>query len=139
MSTNMQDNLMIKLKSEFLHARKEKDTFKVGIFSSLIGDLESKAKGSSKVEINDSYIVKTIKVYISNIEQYKSKYTGERLTNAERELEILNSLIPQQLCESELLAYVNQFNTLPELMKYMTANHNGLYDGKKIAMLFNSK
>lgn len=139
MNTNIQGNLMTALKAEFLKARREKDSFKVGIFSSLIGDLESKAKSAAKVDINDSYIVKTIKVYISNIEQYKHKYSGERLDNAEKEIEILTALLPQQLSEEQLMVYVNQYSTLPELMKYMTTNHNGLYDGKKLAELFKSK
>lgn len=130
-----------RLKSDFLQARKDKDKDNNKVLRSLLSTLVGEISTAEKdgVKIDDQYIVKKARVYISNIDSFLPKYTEAAKSVALTERAYLESLIPSQLTEDEIKAIVANFTDIKSLMAFMSATHAGRYDGKLVNRLFSQK
>ena len=96
------------LKQELHTARLVKDSFKVVLLSTLIGELDSK---KSKGIFNDEVVLNTIKFFIKNNESI-SNITGSQTEEQKKELQILKAYLPQLLSVEETKNKLNQVISL---------------------------
>lgn len=96
------------LKQELHTARLVKDSFKVVLLSTLIGELDSK---KSKGIFNDEVVLNTIKFFIKNNESI-SNITGSQTEEQKKELQILKAYLPQLLSVEETKDKLNQVISL---------------------------
>jgi len=92
--------------------------------------LEKPSKGDPIV-LTDADCINVIKKMIaSNIE-----------CETPEENEILEIFLPKQLTEDDIRCYISaqQFTTIGDCMKYFKENFAGLYNGKEVSKIFNSK
>lgn len=96
------------LKQELHTARLVKDSFKVMLLSTLIGELDSK---KSKGIFNDEVVLNTIKFFIKNNESI-SNITGSQTEEQKKELQILKAYLPQLLSVEETKDKLSQVISL---------------------------
>lgn len=135
----MEESIMLyqRLKSDFLQARKDNDKILKALLSTLVGEVSTAEKDG--VKIDDQYIVKKARVYISNIDSFLPNYTDAAKATALTEKAYLESLIPVQLTESEIKTIVADFTDIKSLMSFMSSTYAGRYDGKLVNRLFSQK
>lgn len=122
-------NMLSKLKSDLLKSRKNQDVNRSIILSTLIGEIETlQSRDKSKI-LSDGDIIKMIDKTIANTKerlQYRADEQGEL------EVQLLSSYLPKRLTEEEIrqIKLDNGFTSAKELMPFLKANFDGLYDGK---------
>ena len=146
-------SLFEKIKKDYYRTRLAKETIRINLLSTLIGDLESSAKFvDGKKVVDDQAVIGMIKKYLKNneiileaVKRVPGRSPEEVSTQSEsiyrttKEIEVLNSFLPQQLSEQELkdiLKTLSQRPDFPNWMKFLKANFAGLYDGKVAAEIF---
>lgn len=121
------------IKEQFEKARKERDTLKVKLLSTLIGEID--LKRSSTLDFNESVVAQSlIKKFIKDAQMlYAAKKDESILT----EIEILESFMPKALTDEEIIKIleVQKFEKLPEVMGYFK-NSNLTVDMKRVRELF---
>lgn len=111
---------------------KEKNSVAKSILTTLLGDLETKAKNSGS-DITDPAVVQTCKKFISNnTATMNEAISAEQRSVLQTENEILNSYLPQQLTESEVRAIIVELNAtnIGQVMKHLNTNYNGKVDNR---------
>lgn len=108
------------------------------LLSTVIGECEQLSKDPSNTDILN--VIR--KIYKDNSETIK--LCKQRNLDCEKlvlENDFLIQLLPQQLTESELTAIINSQisagEKMPSIMKYLSTNYNGRYDGKVAARICN--
>jgi uncharacterized protein YqeY len=96
----------VTLQSKLLAARKAKDKIAVSTLSLVVGEL---ARLPSK-DYTDEQVFSSVRKLIKAI----TEYPGE---NAVKELEVLNSLLPKEASDEDLLALAKTVATIQEFMK----------------------
>lgn len=121
------------IKEQFEKARKERDTLKVKLLSTLIGEID--LKRSTTLDFNESVVAQSlIKKFIKDAQMlYAAKKDESILT----EIEILESFMPKSLTDEEIIKIleVQKFEKLPEVMGYFK-NSNLTVDMKRVRELF---
>lgn len=121
------------IKEQFEKARKDRDTLKVKLLSTLIGEID--LKRSSTLDFNESVVAQSlIKKFIKDAQMlYAAKKDESILT----EIEILESFMPKALTDEEIIKIleVQKFEKLPEVMGYFK-NSNLTVDMKRVRELF---
>lgn len=129
------------LKNDQLEARKNRDTIKSSLLTTLLGELDTDAKRSGKEPDTTAIVRKFMKNVQENI---SIAIAGDRrdsdwLDKLEVEREILESYLPKQLSQDQLESYLTKalvhdgLNNKGSLMKYLKDNFAGQYDGKLAA------
>lgn len=121
------------IKEQFEKARKDRDTLKVKLLSTLIGEID--LKRSTTLDFNESVVAQSlIKKFIKDAQMlYAAKKDESILT----EIEILESFMPKALTDEEIIKIleVQKFEKLPEVMGYFK-NSNLTVDMKRVRELF---
>lgn len=121
------------IKEQFEKARKDRDTLKVKLLSTLIGEID--LKRSTTLDFNESVVAQSlIKKFIKDAQMlYAAKKDESILT----EIEILESFMPKSLTDEEIIKIleVQKFEKLPEVMGYFK-NSNLTVDMKRVRELF---
>jgi uncharacterized protein len=125
-----------KLKHDLLQHRKNKETNKALILSTLIGEIETLQSRDKSKSLTDGDIIKMIDKTIINTKerlQYRADEQGEL------EVLLLSSYLPKRLTEEEIkkIKIDNGFTSAKELMPFLKANYDGLYDGKLASKIAN--
>ena len=110
-------------------AMKERNTVAKTVLTTLLGELEGKAKRDG-IEISDDMVISTCKKFISsNLEVI---HNGGCLDTLETENAILDGYIPKQLTEEEMYAIITALmpSNLGDIMQHLKNNYQGLYNGK---------
>lgn len=109
------------------------------LLSTIIGECEQISKNPS----NDQIISIIQKMYKDNNITLQS-LTDDRkelIDNLKKENDYLETFLPKQLTEDELYALINSQiqsgNNMPKIMKYLSENYKGRYDGKMAARICN--
>lgn len=126
------NELVQRVRLEQLEARKNKDTLKASLLTTLIGEYESQMKSSVENHSEEGTMTATIKKFVKNIEQ---TLAVREVADLIKEKEILLSFLPQQLTEGQLeliiQSYINEGDdSVPLVMKRLKAEYNGMFDGK---------
>ena len=109
------------------------------LLSTIIGECEQISKNPS----NDQIISIIQKMYKDNNITLQSLPDDrkELVNNLKKENDYLETFLPKQLTEDELYALINSQiqsgNNMPKVMKYLSENYKGRYDGKMAARICN--
>lgn len=110
------------------------------LLTTLIGECEQISKNPS----SDQIIAVIQKMYKDNNATMKELLDSGRQSQIDELVEENNFLeiyLPKQLTEDELIALINSQVqaglNMPKIMKYLTENYKGRYDGKTAARICN--
>ncbi len=132
---------MQQVRKEYLEARKAKDTLKVNLLSTLIGEVEMVAKNDGNREVNEKDLLAGVKKFLKGINESIAarEKAGGDTADLVREKEILESYMPAQLSEADLEKIIGEIVAgLPEksikmmgkVMGELNQKHGGAFDGK---------
>jgi len=122
-------SLQEKIKEEILLAMKEKDAEKRDLLKVVKGEIERGGKHAT-----DEFVLNVIKKTIEGIQETTPE-------GYERQIEILNSFLPVQLNNAEIVAIIGELmekegysskKDLGMIMRYFKDNYSGRYDGKVV-------
>lgn len=137
-------SLIESIKADQVEARKARNTLVATLLTTLLGEANMVAKNAQRDTPTDEEVQAVVKKFLKgNLETQAvlnkarpSTPTLERLGDAQKEQQILESYLPQQLSESELVKIVSSAilagtaSNVGALMGFLKANHAGKYDGK---------
>lgn len=128
------------LTEQLTHHRKQKNSDKVTILSTMIGELQAKGTYDSVTKervVTDEQVVSYIKSYIKNLEETLSHKQDDALHD---ELLFVKLFLPVQMTPAEIREIISQnsFPSVKELMAFFKANFGGKYDGKVVVDTFKS-
>lgn len=117
------------IKDEIKQARIKKDSTKLSILTTLLGDVENKLHNSNDTEVK--VIQDTIKKFIKDASFTHSVKEDPKLLV---EIELLKSFQPKELNENEITNLIksNNFNKLPDVMMFFKNKNVDMRLVKKI-------
>lgn len=129
------------LKKMMMKAKVEKDPFKSSLLSTLIAEAVMVGKNDGNRETTEGETLNVIKKFLKNINENMKilEEMGKDKTDALKEKEILESLLPKQMSAEVLEKAVDAIvATLPErsvkmmgaVMAELKKKHDGQFDGK---------
>jgi len=131
-------NLIDKIKADSLTARKERDTLKINLLTTLYSEASRIGLDDGHRQTTDDEVVAVVKKFIKGIDQSIgfNKTGGIDIDNMEKEKSILENYLPKQMSESELESVIS--NTIADIqnanmglvMKTLKEKYNGQYDSK---------
>lgn len=121
-----------KLKKDQLQSRKDKDTIKSLLLTTLLGEIQTQLIGSKKSE-QDVVLDVLLKFIKSTKQSLDIVHTDKSL----QELNILESYAPSQLTEEQIKQIIRKAIDLGNtnfgmIMKYFSTNFKGCYDSKSL-------
>jgi uncharacterized protein YqeY len=123
---------LTKLRIEFLDRRKARDTETAAFLSTIIGEIESNAKMVDGMKVvTEEDVVKVLKSFEKKTVEFLNIVPDS--AKSLKEKEIIESFLPKQLTEQEILDIITQSGTdknMGAMMKYLKDNYAGTYDGK---------
>lgn len=128
-------NLIDKIKSDQLQARKSQHAITSALLTTLIGESEMVGKNANR-QVTDDEVVSVIKKFIKNIDitlsVVKDDFSKDK---CELEKQILTNYLPKQLTKKELVSIISDLKNKHSgnvglVMKELKSSYNGLYDGK---------
>lgn len=128
-------SLIEKLEKDKLQAMKNKDSVKKSILSIAISDAVQASKREASGPVSDEQVFSALKKIRKGSEENFERSKEQIYAN---EMAIIDQYLPRQMSETELREVISNFlKTLPEdqkvigsIMKYLTTNYKGLYDGR---------
>lgn len=140
--------LMNKLRADSLQARKNRDTISSNLLTSLVSEAAMVGKNNGNRETTDEETLRVVKKFLDNAretrellikngaQEDRASMAWEPIDTANREIEILEKYVPEQLTELSLKNIINLFKIdnpdakMGDIMKFLQANYAGQYDGK---------
>ena len=133
--------LLEKIKADSLKARKEKDSIKSSLLTTLYSEALMLGKNKRNDLPTDEETLCTVHKFLKNANETKSilknqlKGLMDNIFKIDEEIKILESYIPVMMSEEELVILIGNIiringNNLGIIMKKLKENYNGLYDGK---------
>jgi uncharacterized protein YqeY len=130
--------LIEKIKSDQLTARKERNGVASALLTTLIGDAVAIGKNDGGRPVTDSEVVALIKKYISNMHAtitHLGDSNPEAVKIVNEEIEILSQYLPQQLSEEEMNTAITGIifdvgQNMGKIMGALKSRYDGQYDGK---------
>lgn len=132
------------IKAEYMVQRKARASWQVASLSTLIGEIETLAKGG-KGELTDAVVVTVVKKFIKNIDETMKVVTGVAETALLRsERELYEQFLPKQLNEAELKFVIDELvagghTNVGDVMKALKTDHGGHYDGALASTILKAK
>lgn len=136
-------SLIQKIKADQLAARKQHDSRKSTLLTTLIGEVEIVGKNNGNRETNDLETVTVIKKFIKanndNIALVKDRPESKMFINAVYDNQILSEYLPKQLSSSAIESFVLEdikdkqevsMNMMGLIMKKLNNKYPGQVDGK---------
>lgn len=129
-----------------VQARKTKLTAVAGLLTTLIGEAEMVGKNAGR-EVTDPEVVQTIKKFIKNIDETIAVLgdNDPRTIVAMGEKMTLERFLPKQLTQDELVVHIRDIHAgllavkddikMGDIMSFLKARFDGLYDGKLASAL----
>jgi len=140
--------ILDKITKEQLLARKNRDTFKTGILTTLMSEVSIIGKNKGNRKTTDEEAIAVIKKFISNaennIESLQGSHNWENCTESiqefQDEIELLQGFLPKQMTEDELKVSIEVMvskgaNNIGAIMGTLKKEYGGLYDGKMASKL----
>jgi uncharacterized protein YqeY len=120
------------LKTQRIQAMKDKQTVAKNLLTTLLGELEGKAKRDN-IDINDEMVVQTCKKFIASNEEVIAQTTStEAATKLKEENVILNNYLPKQLTEEQIGSIIKSSGAtnVGDAMKFLKEQYAGQYDSR---------
>lgn len=131
--------MLNRLKADQLQARKNRDTVKAALLSTLIGDIEKISKDASNNSVDDGRIVKVTQKFITNAKEVMSlspEGSAGRM-KAAAEIAILEDYVPKAIDEATVELAVLRIKTtlgpsanMGSVMKALKEEFGAALDGK---------
>lgn len=130
--------LIDRLRADALAARKA-GSVHAGLYSTLIGEIETKTKTFSPArDMTEEEVVAVVKKFIKNVDETIAAIAGVRNLSAEAkamaEKGLLETYLPRQMTEPEIEEFARGIlakdANLGTVMAALKANFAGRYDGK---------
>ena len=141
-----------KILKEYQEAMKARDTLKSTLLSSLRAEIANTAIKEKKNKLDDNGIIalvrKQIKQHQDSIEQFQKGGRADLVDKEKRELQILESYLPEQLSGEEIKKIIEEAilataaqgpKDMGKVMKEVTAKIAGRADGKLVSELVKDK
>lgn len=128
-----------RLQKEALQARKNKETEKATLLTTVLSQIKTKAIDDGHRAANDNDVILTVRQFLKSTNENiaLAKKSGvaendEKIKAFEAEKNILETYLPQQMSEQELREIIGNLgaNNIGEAMKALKEKYNGRYDGK---------
>ena len=132
--------LLSKIKDDLLNARKTSNRVALTILTTLYAEAAMKGKNSGNRESTDAEVTATITKFVKNAKELlahiEDTETKEKITS---EIAVYEAYLPLQLTRKELASVIHNIMELKDgdvtpnigvVMKHLSANYNGMYDGK---------
>lgn len=121
--------LIDKIREDRDIARKNKDSDKVILLGTLIGEIER----NPNKDFSDVAVIASVKKFLNNYDSF-----GYKTPEIRKEIKIISSYLPRQLSREELVSLkeADNFASIKDWMAYLKNNHAGLYDGKMASEVF---
>jgi uncharacterized protein YqeY len=131
-----------KLRADQIAARKNKDTVRTTLLSTLIGETVKVGKDKDNRESTDEEAIAVVKKFKKNLLDTIALLKGSNAA-LDDELALYDSYLPKQLSTEDLTQTITRFvaeNTdakMKDIMAYLKTNFAGLYDGKEASQISN--
>jgi uncharacterized protein YqeY len=134
--------LLEKIRQDMHEAKKNKDTLKANLLSTLYAELFTLSKSGKELTEEDE--IKAIKKFIKNADETIAlDIPDEQKAKFKSEKEILESYLPQQLGKDEIEKIVSPMlaegKMMKDIMAYFKENYQGRYDGKTVNEIVRAK
>lgn len=134
--------LLEKIRLDMHEAKRDKDTLKANLLSTLYAELFTMSKNGNELREEDE--IKVIKKFIKNADETLAlDIPDEKKTKFKSEKVILESYLPQQLGKDEIEKIVSGMLTegkiMKDIMAYFKENFSGRYDGKTVNEIVRAK
>ena len=132
--------LLSKIKDDLNNARKASDRVALTILTTLYSEAAMKGKNSGNRESTDEEVTATITKFVKNAKELLSHIEDtETKDKVASEIDIYEAYLPSQMSKEELTSVITNIMGVAEgdvipnigiVMKHLSANYNGRYDGK---------
>lgn len=126
-------DLLQRIKTDRMKARKERDTLRATLLTTLVGEAETALKGKQAKKFD---MLKLVQKFHSNLEESLAIKDTEE---GQEELGILDEYIPLQLTEADIKGIIllhSDLTTPGSFFGYMNKTYKGQFDGKLAGELF---
>lgn len=137
--------LIEQIKAQQVVSRKNRDSFRIGVLTTLLGEAEKIGKDAGNRQTTDEECIRTIKKFVKNINE-TLKITDKKSDVLNKELDVLSEFLPDEMSENDIAASIAQIisemqndDTNPIIVigtvmrvfkaQYIDAN----YDGKTVS------
>lgn len=137
--------LINQIKKDQIEARKNKDTVKANLLTTLIGEAEMVGKNNGNRAPSDAEVQVVIKKFIKGIDEILTLTFDKDIQNFLTELAILKSYLPEQLSQEQLASEIskiisslnvaNPSQAIGAVMKELSAKFSGKFDSKQASIL----
>lgn len=114
------------IRKDRLEARKAKDVFRTKVLTTIVGEAETLLKNNKPYNTIDLLLK-----FRKGVEEILTiKYSED----AHNELCIINSYLPMELSDLEILEIIRSFpedTPMGKIMGYLSSNYKGRFDGRK--------
>lgn len=122
------------IKREYNEARRNKEKSAVNILRVVLGEVES-AEKRGEIVGDDFIIAKIRKLIDSN----KICMMGGDQEELQREIDVIEKFLPQQLTNEQVRDIVADCKNIGEAMKKLKSEYPGQYDGKTVSTFLKSE
>lgn len=124
--------LIEKIKTDRMSAMKDKNTASKNLLTTLLGELEGKAK-RDQVDISDDMVVASCQKFMKNNSEtmdHLGDSSNEAFVALEKENEVLSNYLPKQLTAERLGTIISELDTknIGAIMKHLNSTYNGQFD-----------
>lgn len=137
--------LINQIKKDQIEARKNKDSVKANLLTTLIGEAEMVGKNNGNRAPSDAEVQVVIKKFIKGIDEILTLTFDKDIQNFLTELAILKSYLPEQLSQEQLASEIskiisslnvaNPSQAIGAVMKELSAKFSGKFDSKQASIL----
>ena len=163
MKENEVKTLLGQIKYDQRKARKEKDKFKAGILTALMGEVSKVGIDNGHRDTNDAEAIIVITKFLKNLKEMFKVYTMGieledffkvndmetptseekmvRIMNMKKEADIYKSYLPTQLSKTDIIYHIGLFlgdnadANMGQVMGYFKKYFGGQYNGKELSVL----
>lgn len=133
-------SLIDKIRADQLQARKNRESEKSLILTTLIGEAGMIGKNAGNRESTDEEVTGVIRKFLKGNSENKRIATDCKdsvwLSVLEAERELLESYLPKQLTADEIREKLQGIElSKPVMMKHLKDNYAGLYDGRTASQI----
>lgn len=134
--------LIEKIRKDMQEAKKNKETLKANLLSTLYGEMFTQSKSGKEFTEEDE--LKIIRKFMKNADETLSfDITEEARGKLLEEKKLLEAYLPGQLSKDEIETIVTKMTaegkTIKEIMPFFKENYSGRYDGRTVSELVKSK
>lgn len=142
-------SLMQRIKADQLAARKNRESGKATLLTTLLGEAQTIGKNDGNRETTDAEVTAVIKKFVKNIGEVLkvAEPASDYFLNATAEKIVLESYLPKQISGQDLQDLIRGLAAevgavrkadMGKLMGALKLQHEGIYDGSEASLIVRS-